>query len=296
MPKVVEPTLEDFWEDVRPRDGERRASQRPGSLRPAWDPPDIDKLQEWAAKVGQDPSPVLLVEGPTPAHRAAIYRLTKTVQDDVTDSWLSEGLVANLTHRISKVRATGSIIPHEWDLLWNLLTLETLVVEDSVRMLVDQGHLITEAFRAIWEARFRLEEGREVKDVVSALSSWMTSAPLSSAQREQLTQLGITREPGSTFERLDMLFFVLALAKQNELVTQTVFVFDGLDRAVRQGIGKRRAFYKELHDFTVTAERWARLGAPIGFMFGYSKSHDPIGVIETAVPKLGRKLRTYALV
>jgi hypothetical protein len=239
---------------------------------------------------------VLLVEGPTPTHRSTIYRLTKTVQDDLSDSWLTEGLVANLTHRISKVRAIGSIIPHEWDLLWNLLTLENLVVEDSLRLLVDQGHLITEAFRAIWEARFRLDEGREVKDVVAALSSWMTCGPLDAPQRELLTQLGITREPGTTFERLDMLFFLLALAKQNELVTQTVFVFDGLDRAVRLGIGKRKQFYKELYDFSVAAERWARLGAPIGFILGYAKDHDPISVIEAAHPKLGRKLRTYALV
>ncbi len=296
MPNVVEPTSELPWTDMRSSDNERRASQRPGSLRPSWDPPAIDRLQEWASRVGQDPSPVLLVEGPTPTHRATLYRLTKTVQDDLSDSWLTEGLVQNLTHRLSKVRAIGSIIPHEWDLLWNLLTLETLEVEDPLRLLVDQGHLITEAFRAIWEARFRLDEGREVKDVVSALSKWMTCGELDVGQRKLLTELGITREPSSTFERLDLLFFILALAKQNELVTSTVFVFDGLDRVTRLGIGRRRAFYKELFDFSVAAERWARLGAPIGFMLGYSKDHDPLNVIESAHPKLGRKLRSYALV
>lgn len=296
MSEIVEPTLEEYWDDVRPCDSERRASQRPGSLRPSWDPPDIDKLQEWAAKVGQDPSPVLLVEGPTPTHRATIYRLTQGLQGDLTDSWLKEGLLPSLTHRISKMRAIGSIIPHEWDLLWNLLTLETLVVEDSLRLLVDQGHLITEAFRAIWEARFRLDEGREVKDVVSALSSWMTVSTLDADARRLLSGLGITREPQTTFERLDMLLFLLALAKQNELLTPVIFVFDGLDRAVRQGIGKRRQFYKELYDFSVAAERWARLGAPVGFIFGYSKDHDPVGIIEAAHSRLGRKLRSYTLV
>jgi hypothetical protein len=214
----------------------------------------------------------------------------------VSNSWVKEGLTQDLTHRISKVRAIGSIIPHEWDLLWNLLTLENLVVEDPLRMLVDQGHLVTQFFKSLWEARFRLDEGREVREVVQALSNWMTSAPLDDAQREQLTQLGVTRKPVTTIERLDMLFFLLALAKQNDLVEQLVFVFDGLDQAVRQGIGKRRQFYKELADFVLAAERWARLGAPIGFMLGYSKDHDPLGVIEAAQPKLGRKLRTFALV
>jgi hypothetical protein len=209
---------------------------------------------------------------------------------------LTEGLVTNLTRRLSKVRSIGSIIPHEWDLLWNLLTLETLVVEDPLRLLVDQGHLITEAFKAIWEARFRLEEGQEVQDAVSAISNWMTGAPLDVAQRKFLGQLGIVSEPSTTFERLDLMFFLVALAKQNELVSRTVFIFDGLERAVVQGVSRRKAFYKECFDFCIAAERWSRLGAPIGFIFGYSKEHDPLSVIEKAHPKLGRKLRGYTLV
>lgn len=289
----AELSMQDYWDDVRPSG---RASQRPGSLRPNWDPPDIDKLTAWAAKVGEDPSSILLIEGPTPAHRMALYRLTKTDQDDLSDAWLDEGLVANLTHRLSKMRAIGSIIPHEWDLLWNLLTLETLDIEDPVRILVDQGHIITEMFKAIWEARFRLDEGREVKDVVSAISNWMTASPISGEQRQLLGSLGITREPSTVYERLDLLFFLVALAKQNDLVDRAVFVFDGLEKLVTQGISRRKAALKETFEFCVAAERWARLGAPVGFLFGYSGEHKPIEAIGRAHSKLGDKLRHFKLV
>lgn len=288
----AETSMQDHWDDASPP-GERR---RPGSLRPAWTPPDIDRLKAWAEAVGQEPTPILLVEGPTPAHRAAIYRLTRTVQDDLSDSWLDEGLVKNLSHRLSKVRAIGSITPHKWDLLWNLLTLETLEVEEPLRTLIDQGHLITEAFKAIWEARFRLDEGREVKDVVSAISNWMTGDTLTTDQRALLGTLGITREPTTAFERLDMLFFLVALAKQNDLLTSTVFVFDGLEKAVMKGASRRKELLKETFDFCVAAERWARLGAPIGFLFGYAGDHKPLDAIERSNAKLGAKLKKYGLV
>lgn len=289
----AELTLQDSWDDDRPPDSERRASVRPSSIRPSWDPPDVDKTVSWASNLGTGVRPILLVEGPTPTHRATIYRLTKTAQDKLAQEWVEQGVVENLTARFAKVRTLGSIIPHEWDLLWNLLTLEKLHTEDPIRTLIDQGHLLTEAFRSIWEARFRLEEGTEVKNFVRVLSRWMTAQPLDTSERQLLGTLGVKHEPKTTIERLDMLFFLASLAKQNELVTNIVFIFDGLERAATLGVSRRRELLKELHDFCLTADRWARLGSPIGFMFGYSNEHKALDSIERSNAKLGSKLRSY---
>jgi hypothetical protein len=289
--------LQDYWDALSPPDSERRASHRPDALRSSWEPPDIDRLTKWSSVVGLENSkPLLLIEGPTPAHRASIYRLTKTVQAEMASKWLERGLVANLTDRVAKVRAVGSIIPHEWDLLWNLLTLEQLDVVDPVRSLIDQGDLFTQAFKAIWEARFRLDEGRELQTFVSTLSRWMTASELTRADRELLGSLGIENELETTFERLDLLFFLVTLARQNELIYPTVFVFDGLERMVTQGTSKRKASLKEFYDFCLTAERWGRLGSPLGFMLGYSNEHDALEVFEKSNAKLGEKLRKYASV
>lgn len=284
------------WEDDAPPDSERRpASQRATSLKAEWQP-DVDKLQSWVSKIGEEPSPILLVEGPTAAHRSTVYRLVNKVNEKGSDQWVEQGIVTSLTQRMSQVRAAGSVIPHEWDVLWNLLTLENLLVEDPLRMLVDQGHLITSAFKALWEARFRLEEGQEVKTFVVALSRWMTGAPLDGTQRQLLGALGIERELETVFERLDMLFFLVTLAKQNDLVHELVFAFDGLDRVVVQSPTKRKVRLKELFDFCVSAERWSRLGAPVGFLLGYSKEHHPLDVIGETHPKLATKLRSYGMV
>lgn len=289
--------MQEFWDEVaRPPDSERRPSVRPASIRPNWNPPNIDTLKEWVDGVGTSDSPILLVEGPTPAHRAAVYRLAKTLQDDKSAAWVEQGVVENLTERLSKVRAIGSIIPHEWDLLWNLLTLEQLEVEEPVRSLIDQGHLFTEFFKAIWEARFQLNEGKDIKPFVTALSRWMTAAPLDSSQKELLGQLGIERELETTFERLDMLFFLVALAKQNELISQLVFVLDGLEKVASLGVSPRRQRSKELLDFFLVADRWARLGAPIGFLLGYSNEHRPLDSLERSNAKLGKRLRSYKTV
>lgn len=265
------------------------------ALRPAWDP-DVDKVKDWVAKVGSNPErPIILVEGPTPAHRASVYRLTRTVQEASSELWLEQGIVVNLTDRFAKERAIGSIIPHQWDILWNLLTLDSLEVEDQMHLLVDQGGIFTEAFRAIWEARFRLDEGRELKNFVDLLSRWMTSSPLSSEERQLLGELGVKSEIETTYERLDLLFFLVTLAHQNELIGTRIVVLDGIDRLLMMGVAKRKAALKELLDFCIVAERWARLGSPLGFILGYSNEHDALESFERSNAKLGAKLRRYVV-
>jgi len=290
-------SLESYWADLCPPDSERRRSQRPGAIKPSWEP-DIDRVKKWVSGVGVNPTtPIILIEGPTPTHRSTIYRLTKTVQDDLSGNWLETGLVSNLTERLSKVRSVGSIIPHDWDILWNLLTLEELKVEDGpVRTLVDQGHLFTEGFKAIWEARFRLEEGQELQTFVSTLSRWLTAAPLSPEEKDLLGTLGVENELETVYERLDMLFFLATLARQNDLLFPTVLVVDGIERMLTQGTSKRRELLKEFSDFVMTAERWARLGSPLGFMLGYSNEHEALEGFERANVRFGEKLYKYALV
>jgi len=288
--------LQEDWDDLKPPDSERRPSHRPDPLRSSWDPPDIDRVQKWVSQIGVEPRPLLLIEGPTPAHRASVYRLTKTVQDALADKWLERGIVENLTERFAKIRAFGSIIPHDWDLLWNLLTLDKLEVEEPVRYLIDQGDIFTQAFKAIWEARFRLDEGKELQTFVTTLSRWMTAATLTPEEKTLLGSLGIEHELETTHERLDMLFFLATLARQNELLHPTVLVLDGLERILTQGTAKRKAYLKELHEFLMAVDRWGRLGSPIGFMIGYSNEHDALEGFEKANAKVGEKLRKYAAV
>lgn len=289
--------LESYWDDIRPPDSERRVTQRPGSIRPKWDPQQSNGLEAWVKRLGREGQrPIVLVEGPTPAHRQALYRLARITSKDLDQKWVEQGLIENLTERLSNLRCIGSIAAHPWDLIWNFLTLEDLVVEQPLQALIDQGLLFTQAFRAIWEARFLLKEGRDIQGLVEAFAGWVTAAPLSPESKLLLDGLKVERELSTPFERLDMLFFLATWAAQNQLIPNQLFVIDGLDRALTQGTARRKQLLKELDHFCTSAERWHKLGSPLGFVLGYSDEHKALSGIEKSNVKLSDKLKRYASV
>lgn len=280
--------LQNDWEedDTLP-DSERR----PSSIHPVWEP-DLARVDSWVSSVGSETAtPILLVEGPSSAHRWALYKIATAAP---VEGWADQGLVNALTERLSKTRATGSITPHQWDLLWNLLTVSDLEVQGSLRMLVDQGLSISEAFKGIWEARFRLDEGQDLQSFVNLISRWMTAAELSSEERSLLGGLGIENEPDSPFARLDMLFFLATLARQNQLLGPTVFSIDGIEAALMKNPARKKELLKELFDFCIAAERWGRLGSPLGFVLGYNGTYDAMSSFAQAHTKLADKLKSYA--
>lgn len=289
--------LESYWDDISPPDSERRVTKRPGSLRPQWDPQQSNGLEVWVKNLGREnQQPIILVDGPTPAHRQALYRLAHISSKDLDQRWVEQGLVDNLTERFSNIRCVGSIAAHPWDLVWNFLTLEDLTVEEPLRALIDQGLLFTQAFKAVWEARFLLKEGRDIRQLVEAFSGWVTAAPLSPESKLLLDGLKVERELSTPFERLDMLFFLATWAAQNSLIPNQLFVIDGLDRALTQGTARRKQLLKELDHFCTSAERWNKLGSPMGFVLGYSNEHQGLTGIGRSNSKLGFKLARYASV
>jgi len=244
--------------------------------------PDMDKMSGWAACVGQDSLPILLARDPG----STLYGLTGALQDAPDKHWVTEGLINNMTRRIASL--SGS---YEWDLLWRLLSLEDLDVSGSQRLLIDQGHLITEMFKMIWEARFLLNEGQEVSSVVLSTLNWMTSHTSEGSQqalidRLFLSSLDVTLKPTTNHDRLDLLFFLISLAQQNGLVGNVVLVLDGLDRILLDD-STIQARLNEMFDVCLTSERWSRLGTHVGLIIGYSS-----GRVLNAVKKLHPRLET----
>lgn len=296
MSQAEQPLYEPWGEDDdSPPDSERRPSHRPSSIRPEWEP-NLDLVHTWAKAVGTEDklSPVLLVGGPTPSHRATLFRLAGS--PSVVNGWIEKGLVDALTRSFSKARCVGSIIPHEWDILWSLLTLKGLQVEEPVRSLIDQGLIFTEVFKGLWEARFCLNEDCEIKDLVGTLSRWVSADELTDADRKRLGKIGIDHELTTAYERLDILFFLAALAKHNDLTDGLIFIVDELDRAVLQSANRKKSLLRELSEFCLSVDRWNRLGAPIGFMVGYSSEHPPFESLSRSNTKLGSRFSSYLTV
>jgi hypothetical protein len=132
------------------------------------------------------------------------------------------------------------------------------------------------------------ESSSDVGALVDALIHWMTWAELVGKDRELLGKLRLSRPLQSDEERLDILFFLLALARQNGVIGPAIVVFDDLGLALRQGHHARRQLLADTLKLILAAERWDRLGTAFGIVLGL----DP-GVLATLKeynPKLGAKV------
>jgi hypothetical protein len=279
--------LEAFWAELRP--GLKSPSEKPESSEREVAP----WVCSWASTVGQGASPILVL-GESDRKQLEVY---ESIEDPAYASmnaskWVTTGLVANLTQRISKLKMKGSLIPHDWDLIWSLLTLSDVNIErnDALRALLDQGSMFTEAFRAIWEAKFLFNEGQIVAHVVDLLSKWVSNEALTSEDRELLGQLKVTHEVTTPSGRLDVLFMLMTLANQNDLLDRLVLPLEGLDKILGLGLVTRKVALEELYEFFLAADRWARLGSPVGFIFTYTRP-DTLEQLGRSHRKLGKQLK-----
>lgn len=272
------------------------AHRQPRAKSLHWTAPSQKAVQNWVRALDEGGPALLAIEGPSPLHRAEAFRwifspqLGWTAGDtgNIDTSWVKEGLVEALTQRLAFATQKDS-----WQLFHALLDVPDFVVEEPLRSLVDQGFRFTEFFKAIWEARHLLQESRDTAatQLTTALIQWMTGQTLKPETRELLEKAHISRELISTQDRLDMLFFLLALAQQNGLIDRTVVVFDSFELAVRQGTDQRRALLREALDVVVAAERWTRLGARVGIVISFSKNHGTMTSLKRYNPKLHQRIQ-----
>jgi hypothetical protein len=270
--------LEECWKDIRP--------PRAQSLTATWHPPLKQDIEQWVLGLPTS-SPLLAIKGPTPMHRMEVYRWICSVAGEETCRDVEDWLPAprdHLVRCISSLKAGGP-----WNLLWELLDVQDFVVEEPLRGLVDQGFLFTEFYQALWETRFLLRESNpDVESLANALIHWMTEPELSPKDRQLLGRLRLSRPLQSDEERLDTLFFLLALARQNGAIGPAVVVFDGLERAVRQGQQARRQTLADLLKLVSAAERWGRLGKALGLVMGFESG--VLSSLRRYNPKLSKKV------
>lgn len=262
--------IEGFWEAVRTVTSES--------------PERATGVQEWAYR---EKAPLLLVGERYKNHLEA-YVETKdpAFNTERSSEWIWEGLGGNICQRLSRVHPVGTA-EVSWALLRGLLTIDILAIFDPIRPLVDQGLLYTEVFRTIWEARFLLDEGYDLETLVEVLAEWVSSSSLPERSEVLLERLKINRGL-SAGERLDVLFFLTTLARQNDHLPRIVFLLQDLDKAFTQGSAKRKGIVKELESFNFSLDRWSRLGSPCKFLFTYG--HDPLPLLVKVRPKLAHRL------
>jgi hypothetical protein len=209
-------------------------------------------------------------------------------------TWLEGNVTRAFLEKISKARIPaecrdGDESPEEtWNLLWGLLRTETLIVEETLRDLLDQATpLITSVHRALWEARFLLREhadDRIARAFVCAFSRWISGHPLSVEDVAALRSADIEPFPLYAVDQVEAACFLLTLAAQNALLSRFVVLFDGLedaDYATVCGLG----------ELLSVLDKWvARDGSPLGVLVGFEGTTYQRRALRQKHPVLAKRV------
>jgi hypothetical protein len=172
----------------------------------------------------------------------------------------------------------------------DLLTTESLLVEEPLRSMVDQRfYLISDLFRVILEARAEVIEGANPEPFIGAIARWIQDQKLSSKQEKLFEAAKVTRRVQPT-EQLDLIFFLAALAAQSGIIERLTISLDRMDLAASAGPTDRRTYLRELDDVAFGATRWEKLGSPLGVIIGV----DQLPFLESS-SKLGKLLNSGAV-
>jgi hypothetical protein len=296
--------LADYWSDVKPKRLKRRVVEvNPG----------VEDFLRWAAQLCE-PQHASAITVPESVHTRVVHTylslnsfqtgVINCVSGPQTHDWLAGNVLDSFTARVAHARIPEDCMSKQlssawvtnqtsWELVWGLIFVEDLVVEDSLRDMVDKGfYLVHSVYRAIWEARFILKEkgeGELLQRMVSSVLQWVQGLPLTNEDISVLTSIGISKRVESDRERADILLFLLTLAAQNALLSRAIFAFNGIDRALRPD---SRGLLRQLDSLLGDLDRWSRLGAPVGVILGLDTSRGGVSTMRKLNPKLAERVAT----
>lgn len=254
--------------------------------------PRLDALIAWTMACDQPGHPLLhVVPGPEASRQALLQafdrgewrRFQPGVASAVMgpESWLRDDIVGALANKLSKMpvandeRLAPWFIPNgAWQLLWGLIAVEDLAIEEPLRSAVDHGSLfIHEVYRALWEARFLVAEHSTLEPAtafVATMVRWLTGSELHPEDHNCLAVSGLHRRIMRDQERIGALLFLVTLATQNGLISKLVVGFDCLEAAC---CVNERGVLRQLHVLIGVADRWVHMfKSPIGFVIGFNET------------------------
>ena len=152
-----------------------------------------------------------------------------------------------------------------WGLLWGLGAVSNFAVDGQLRFQVDVPFsLLHDLYRAIWEIRFAIREGREALGLVQAVGTWMLGESLSAEDHGHLAAVNIQRQVSSPNEKIDLVCGLLLMAAQNGLVERFFLGFDNIEAATRPNL-------KELFMVLQGVDRWTTVEEqPLGILLGWN--------------------------
>jgi hypothetical protein len=174
--------------------------------------------------------------------------------------------------------------PLGWDILWCLVAHRDIVLSSYLKDLVGKkSSRLTEFYKALVEIRFEAKERGSlptIEENVVALGRWVDGgyAKEGAALTSLKLKTGIKGDVGAE-ERLDLLLFILNLAKDNQLLEDFMVFFEGME-----GLSKKGA--EGLNEIILALDRWVPVGCPLNLLLGWRGSKEDRIRLKTLHPRL----------
>ncbi len=314
MTRPVPDDIEESWKAVRPKRLPGHPTLRLARVGESRElEAQIEPLLRWVMRFEDAQRPgYLTISGETTEERETLLHAymspryakerTNSVEDvfgEQTRTWREHGAVVSFLDRIASipmpedVRDSLGVAPKtEWELLWGLASVDTLLVEEPLRPLIEQTTpLVSDVHRALWELRFLLKEdpqGAAADRFATAMIPWLRGETLSLEDGAILAGAGVKRRIERDADRIDVGCFLVTLAAQNGLVNRMVLMFDGLEGVLTHS---HRPVLQQLQTVLNGVEHWVRRGgSPIGIFIGAPSTKQALATLRKLNPKLAESV------
>jgi len=283
-------SVEEFWDDIRIR-SERAKYLKPPSY-------ELAQLVEWGSSLQATSRDTLKVI-PGTIQSSIIEALERELPSGVLliSHELSRpedpiGYLMTLVRQMRvpsrfRVRDTLSFRPPHpsmnpvgWDILWCLVAHRELILTSYLKDLVGRkSSRLTEFYTALVEIRFEAQERQSIPSIeenVEALGRWVEGTLSDPASFKLRT--GVKGDVQSN-ERIDLLLFILNLAKDNQLLEEFIVFSDEMEKLSSDGASG-------VNEILLALDRWVPIGCPLNLLLGWRGSEDDKSRLKEMHPRL----------
>jgi hypothetical protein len=273
-------SVEDFWDDIRIK-SEQAKYLKPTSY-------ELAPLVEWGTNLQATSRDTLRVI-PGTSSSSIIDSLERELPSGglVRDSELvrSEDPIGHLMTLVRQMRVPSrfrvrgnlsfrpphpSMNPVGWDILWCLVAHRELILTSYLKDLVGKkSSRLTEFYTALVEIRFEAQERQSIPSIeedVESLGGWVEGNLSNSSNTHFKLKTGVKGDVQKN-ERMDLLLFILNLAKDNQLLEEFIVFSDGMERLTPSGS-------LELNEILLALDRWVPIGCPLNLLLGWRGSDE----------------------
>jgi len=283
-------SVEEYWDDIRIKPERAKYLKNPSYT--------IDRLIEWGTNLQSTSRETFrVIPGANASLTVEALELGLPSETLLRDPGLqgSGDPVGHLLNSIRQMRVPSkfrvrntlsfrpphpSMNPFGWDLLWCLVAHRELVLTSYLKDLVGRkSSRLTEFYTALVEIRFEAQERQSIPSIeenIEALGRWVEGT-LSDPTSFKL-KTGVKGDVQSN-ERMDLLLFILSLAKDNQLIEEFILFLGE--------IGKLTLDKAEgINEIILALDRWVSIGCPLNLLLGWRGSDEDKAQLKEVHPRL----------